>query len=216
VNDHFSIDLETLGTRYNAAILSIGVQQFDIDTGKLGETFYREIDLDSAIKAGKVTGSTLAWWAQQGDAAKRVFGDKNKSPLSVALDELRTWMLKKATKPKVWGNGSSFDISILEHAYDNGAVGLKEPWWYTNIRDMRTIMDYCLVKPKREGTHHNALDDAKYQAQCIAAAHQTITRNGVPSAWATEVKPATQMEINGRLVTLPGLPPLAASADDDL
>lgn len=190
MNDHFSIDLETLGTRYNAAILSIGVQQFDINTGKLGETFYREIDLDSAIKAGKVTGSTLAWWAQQGEVAKRVFGDKNKFPLSVALDDLRTWMLKKATKPKVWGNGSSFDISILEHAYDNGAVGLKEPWHYINIRDMRTIMDYCLVKPKREGTHHNALDDAKYQAQCIAAAHRAITRNGVPHVDATKAKPS--------------------------
>ena len=88
MNDHFSIDLETLGTRYNAAILSIGVQQFDIDSGKLGETFYREIDIDSAIKAGKVTGSTLAWWAQQGEVAKRVFGSNGKTPLSVALDEL--------------------------------------------------------------------------------------------------------------------------------
>ena len=167
MNDHFSIDLETLGTRYNAAILSIGVQQFDI----------------SAIKAGKVTGSTLAWWAQQGEVAKRVFGSNGKTPLSVALDELRTWMLKKATKPKVWGNGSSFDISILEHAYDHGAVGLKEPWQYTNIRDMRTIMDYLQaeMKPKREGTHHNALDDAKYQAQCISAAHRAITgKTAVP------------------------------------
>ena len=213
MNDHFSIDLETLGTRYNAAILSIGVQQFDIGTGKLGETFYREIDLDSAIKAGKVTGSTLAWWALQGDVAKRVFGSNGKTPLSVALDELRTWMLKKATKPKVWGNGSSFDISILEHAYDNGAIGLKEPWQYTDIRDMRTIMDYCLVKPKREGTHHNALDDAKYQAQCIAAAHQTITRNGVPSVWAGD-SGSPKAEINGKVVALP--PSLAASTDDDL
>ena len=221
MNDHFSIDLETLGTRYNAAILSIGVHQFDIGTGKLGETFYREIDLDSAIKAGKVTGSTLAWWAQQGDAAKRVFGDNGKTPLSVALDELRTWMLTKATKPKVWGNGSSFDISILEHAYDNGAVGLKEPWFYTNIRDMRTIMDYCLVKPKREGTHHNALDDAKYQAQCISAAHQAITGNGVPSAWIGD-SGSPKAEINGKVVVLPiikdrdGRVGVSSVGDDDL
>ena len=214
MNDHFSIDLETLGTRYNAAILSIGVQQFDIDSGKLGETFYREIDIDSAIKAGKVTGSTLAWWAQQGEVAKRVFGSNGKTPLSVALDELRTWMLKKATKPKVWGNGSSFDISILEHAYDHGAVGLKEPWQYTNIRDMRTIMDYLQaeMKPKREGTHHNALDDAKYQAQCISAAHRAITGNGVPSAWVGD-SGSPKAEINGKVVVLPSL---AASTDDDL
>ena len=37
MNDHFSIDLETLGTRYNAPVLSIGVVQFDPDTGKLTE-----------------------------------------------------------------------------------------------------------------------------------------------------------------------------------
>jgi len=214
--DHFSIDLETLGTRYNAAILSIGVQQFDIDSGKLGETFYREIDLDSAIKAGKVTGSTLAWWALQGEVAKRVFGDKNKTALSVALDELCTWMKKLSSNPKVWGNGSSFDISILEHAYDHGAVGQKEPWRYTNIRDMRTIMDYlpAEMKPKREGTHHNALDDAKYQARCIAEAHYKITRKSILQPQTKP--PAGAVEINGRLVVLPSVPHLPTSQDDDL
>ena len=216
MNDHFSIDLETLGTRYNAAILSIGVQQFDIDSGKLGETFYREIDIDSAIKAGKVTGSTLAWWALQGEVAKRVFGDKNKTALSVALDELCTWMKKLSANPKVWGNGPSFDISILEHAYDHGAVGQKEPWRYTNIRDMRTIMDYCLVKPKREGTHHNALDDAKYQAQCIAAAHRTITRNGVPPVDAPVEQRQPVVEINGKVVVLPDVFQDKPDSDDDL
>ena len=79
---------------------------------------------------------------------------------------------------------------------------------------MRTIMDYlpAELKPKREGTHHNALDDAKYQAQCIAAAHQTITRNGVPSVWAGD-SGSPKAEINGKVVVLPSL---AASTDDDL
>ena len=187
-SNDFSVDLETLGTRYNAAILSIGVAQFDINTGKVGMTFYREIDLDSAIKAGRVTGSTLAWWARQGDVAKRVFGEKDKTPLSIALDELATWMKKQSSNPRVWGNGASFDITILEHVYDNGAVGQKEPWRYTNVRDMRTIMDYLPTgaKPKREGTHHNALDDAVYQAQCISAAHRGIVGNGVPSVVTTD------------------------------
>lgn len=175
-SNDFSVDLETLGTRYNAAILSIGVVQFDINTGTLGAEFYREIDIDSAIKAGRVTGSTLAWWARQAEAAKRVFGEKDKTPLAVALDEMRAWMLKNSTDPRPWGNGASFDITILEHAYDNGAVGLKEPWRYTKVRDMRTIMDYAdaATQPKRSGTHHNALDDARHQALCIAAVHRSI------------------------------------------
>lgn len=189
MNDHFSIDLETLGTRYNAPVLSIGVVQFDPDTGKLGAEFYREIDIHSALKAGQVNGSTLAWWAQQSEKARRVFGSDNKVSLATVLDELSTWLRGKDMTPKVWGNGAGFDITILEHAYDNGCVGLKEAWHFTNIRDMRTLVEDAQLRndewPKREGVHHNALDDAKYQALVIAACRMKINKAlgaGVPGA----------------------------------
>jgi len=165
-----SIDLETLKARYDAAILSIGAAAIDLDTGKLGSTFYREITLASAMKAGNVSPDTLAWWVGQNDKAKRVFTNQGKkTPLPVALDELRVFILehKGAT---VWGNGSSFDITILEYAYDHGCVGLSEPWSYWNIRDMRTIVDVAGVDKKdmpQVGVAHNALDDAVFQAQVI-------------------------------------------------
>ncbi len=189
MNDHFSIDLETLGTRYNAPVISIGVVQFDPDTGKLGATFYREIDIDSAIKAGKISGSTLAWWMQQSEKARRVFGPDNKVSLATALDGLSTWLRGMAMAPKVWGNGASFDITILEHAYENGCVGLREAWHYTNVRDMRTLVEAAQLDkgdwPKDVGTHHNALDDAKYQAMVISACRMKINKAlgaGVPGA----------------------------------
>lgn len=176
--DDFSVDLETLGTRYNAPVIAIGVAQFDRTTGKIGATFYRAIDLDSAIKAGKVSGGTVAWWMTKSPAAKAVFTEENRVSLATALDELGTWMRGLAISPKVWGNGSGFDITILEHAYDNGCVGLREPWHFTNIRDMRTIADVAILSseewPKREGTHHNALDDAKHQAACISACYRKL------------------------------------------
>lgn len=199
MNDHFSIDLETLGTRYNAAVLSVGVVQFDPDTGKLGATFYREIDIDSAIKAGRVTGSTLAWWAKQTDKARRVFGPDNKVTLATALDELATWLRGKAIAPKVWGNGATFDITILEHAYDHGCVGLTEAWHYTNVRDMRTMVEVAQLGdaewPKREGVHHNALDDATYQAKVISACRMKINKAlgaGVPGAKRSLEKRVTE------------------------
>ena len=189
MNDHFSIDLETLGTRYNAPVISIGVVQFDPDTGKLGAEFYREIDVDSALKAGKASGSTLAWWVQQTDKARRVFSPDNKVSLATALDELTTWLRGKAMAPKVWGNGSTFDITILEHAYENGCVGLKEAWHFTNIRDMRTAIEDAQLTssewPKDQGVHHHALDDAKYQALVISACRMKINKAlgaGVPGA----------------------------------
>lgn len=171
--DHFSIDLETLGTRYNAAVISIGVVQFDPQSGELGKEFYREIELQSAINSGKVTGDTLSWWVTQNKNAQKVFarGD-HKVSLAQALDELTQWLRSSATAPKVWGNGATFDISILEHAYDVGCVGLKEAWHFTNIRDCRTIVDVAEIDyadwPEKVGTHHHALDDAKFQAQLIS------------------------------------------------
>lgn len=176
----FSIDLETLGTRYNAAVISIGVVQFDRSSGQIGETFYREIDFDSAVRAGKANGSTIAWWVSQTEKAKRIFTGKNKVALAVALDDLRSWMTKLSRDPLVWGNGATFDITILEHAYENGAVGLKEPWAFWNVRDMRTAVDMAGCEKaddlgiQREGVHHNALDDAIHQAQCIAACYRRI------------------------------------------
>lgn len=171
--DHFSIDLETLGTRYNAAIVSIGVVAFNPQSGELGKEFYRGIDLNSAIKSGTITASTLQWWVNQSPNARRVFADNpGKVPLAQALDELTQWLRSSAMAPKVWGNGATFDISILEHAYDAGCVGLKEAWHFTNIRDMRTIMDVAALDhvdwAEPVGTHHNALDDAKWQAMMIS------------------------------------------------
>lgn len=180
--DHFSIDLETLHTRYNAAILSIGVAQFNPDTAKIGMTFYREIDFDSAIKYGHVSADTLRWWINQDSKAKRVFGNEGKVVLVQALDELTTWMRDRCMAPKVWGNGSTFDITILEHAYDKGSVGLKEPWHYTNIRDMRTLVDLAGYGATawpfpRTGVPHNALDDAVFQAGVISACWQKVRKS---------------------------------------
>lgn len=180
--DHFSIDLETLDNRYSSAIISVGVQQFDPNTGKLGATFYREIDFDSASKAGTVSGSTLSWWMTQDIKAKRIFAkdDAKKVALATALDELRTWMSGLSPVPRVWGNGSSFDITILEHAYINGSVGLAPAWHFANIRDMRTIVEDAQLDgtewPKRVGVHHNALDDATYQAQVISYCRMKINK----------------------------------------
>lgn len=180
-NDHYSIGLETLANRFDSAILSIGVVQFDPASGKLGAEFYAEIEIDSAIRSGFVNGSTLAWWMRQGDKARRIFDDDEasrarKKPLATALDEMASWFRSKPAEPKVWGNGSSFDITILEHAYAKGGHGLKAPWHFTNIRDMRTIVELAALQewPKREGVHHNALDDARYQARVISACWQKL------------------------------------------
>jgi len=198
MND-FSIDLETLGTRCTAPILSIGVQQFDIDTVRMGAKLYIEVDIDSAIRAGRVQADTVTWWITQNKDAQRVFAEsENKKHLATALAELTTWMRSKSFAPRVWGNGATFDIGILEYAYDHGAVGLKEPWHFKNIRDIRTLVEtatslrgFDRSVVKSVGTSHNALDDATYQAHLACAAWVFIGKGGkVPSKPVAQAAPA--------------------------
>lgn len=53
------------------------------------------------------------------------------------------------------------------------AVGARVPWSYNDALDTRTayvIGNLNAFSVKREGTYHNALDDAKHQVRCVAKA----------------------------------------------
>lgn len=180
-----SIDLETLGNRYNAPILSIGAVAFNRDSGKIGPNFHQEIEIESAIKAGRVSGSAVAWWVRQGNDAKRLFDDgeearKRKMHISSALLNFTTFV-RSLGPARPWGNGATFDVTIIEHAIDQGSVGLEPPWVYWNVRDLRTLVDVAESlagwkkdSVKRVGVHHNALDDARHQAHLVIEAWKAL------------------------------------------
>ncbi|MBK0004878.1 3'-5' exonuclease, partial [Erwinia sp. S38] len=45
--NHLMIDLETMGNKPNAAIVSIGAVFFEPDSGEIGNTFYSNVQLES-------------------------------------------------------------------------------------------------------------------------------------------------------------------------
>jgi hypothetical protein len=181
--DDISIDIETLGRRWDAPVISIGAVPFNWKTGAMAKVpYYAEVDIDSAIRAGKVNGSTLQWWMQQGEKARQIFDkdNQNKVSLATALDGLAVYM-RQYPGARPWGNGATFDITILEYAYAHGGVGLRQPWHFYEIRDMRTIVEAADFDKTswpfpRDGVAHNALSDAQYQASVIAACRQKIAR----------------------------------------
>jgi exodeoxyribonuclease VIII len=160
------IDLETLGTGHDAAIVSIGAVSFnkqDIISG-----FYVTVDVCDAIRYGAVSGDTVKWWMQQSDEARKVFNDPNAMTLPQALSEFVQWLglFWNAHEFKIWGNGAAFDNVILANAFDK--CDLSTPWEFWNDRCYRTIRaQYPDVVVEREGTHHNALDDARYQVKVL-------------------------------------------------
>lgn len=157
------IDLETLATSPGATIVSIGVQLFHPLKGLIKKTFYRELDWKS--QGREITADTIKWWRGQTPEARKAFNGT--LSLERMLIELSEFLPDNTI---VWGNGSIFDIAILENAYDDCMIDV--PWKYYNIRDCRTVVD--LYELKRGGLRksigggsHNALKDATCQAKEI-------------------------------------------------
>lgn len=165
---HIMVDLETLGTRAGSVILSIGAVEFDQRSKELGCTFYRSIQPEDCKAHGlTVDQSTLDWWEKKSPEARAVLTDPDAVPLSDALDAfVQFWVQTDAVF--VWGNGADFDNVLLAHAFH--AVDRPIPWKFWDNRCYRTLKN---VRPHikmgpRQGTFHNALDDAITQAtHCI-------------------------------------------------
>lgn len=160
------IDIETLGTQYNAVILSIAAVEFDTD-GNLGRRFYEKIELQSAIDVGlRIDSDTLIWWTTQKPMVfKEMFIDA--LPLKRVLKRFVSWFRPENTN--VWANSPSFDLIIVKHALKT--CGLKAPWNYYNERCVRTLS--ALVPEIKSNAipaidAHNALADCEFQIQyCI-------------------------------------------------
>lgn len=165
------LDIETLGNSNNAVIISIGAVAFDIE-GVKENSFYMRVDPQSCVDVGmKIDASTVMWWMKQNEAARVEF-NKPAYTIGKVLDEFSTWIermfyLHDFEDRKVWGNGATFDNVIIDNAYR--LVGITKPWPYWGDACYRTLKNlFPQIKMERNGTHHNALDDAFSQARhCI-------------------------------------------------
>lgn len=167
------VDLETLGTRAGCAIVSIGAVMFDEMLNQTGPEFYTVVSTKSCLEAGLHKDlDTLKWWAKQPIEARQVLsqadGDAAVS-LGAGLVSFNEFIKTSTTgnfiDTTVWGNGSDFDNAILYAAY--AATKQKSGWAFWNSRCLRTLKSLApaVPAPQRQGVHHNALDDARFQAQ---------------------------------------------------
>ena len=165
------IDIETLGTASNSVILSIGAVEFDLNG--LGKEFEVFIDPESCTDHGLVIDArTVMWWMGQSDAARGELLKRKGVPLDEAMVKLHNAFDWKGKQ--VWCNGTDFDFPIIGSACK--AVGTLEPWQYWAKMDYRTLKNLpgAPKMQKRSGTHHNALDDAKTQAEHAVEIHKAL------------------------------------------
>lgn len=159
------IDLETMDNKPTAAITAIGAVWFNKETGEILKEFYRKVDLQTSMDIGlTVSASTIQWWLKQGEEARLEMVKDGDSIWNVLAEFAQEF---DGTE-EVWGNGASFDNAILANAYSK--VELDLPWKFWNDRCYRTVKTmHPDVKLERVGTFHNALDDAKSQANHLIA-----------------------------------------------
>ena len=171
------IDLETLATTPDAAILTIGACKFDPngdDRDKATRnmpSFYRRIDLQSNLDLSRrVDENTLRWWCDQSeDVSHEAFAEDDRHDLKKVMKEL--YKFGWGTR-RVWSHGSIFDVVILENVCQS--IQQAVPWDFYNIRD--TLPVFELAEPDMPAlSGHHALYDHVKQARGVHNSYRTLT-----------------------------------------
>lgn len=168
------VDLETMATTADAAIISIGAVKFDLTGDAISdEGFYASISLQSNIDYGRmINEDTLKWWFKQGEEAQQVLHEP-KQGIDDAFEAFAKWVDRPDYR--IWSNGANFDEPILAHAFTQ--LRMPIPWKFWNVRCVRTFKNLPGAKDvvvPRVGVHHNALADALTQAALVQAIYKKL------------------------------------------
>ena len=160
------LDLESLGTRPDCAILTLGAVKFSpYVLDDFGESLYLRIDVDEQLALGReVQEDTLQWWMKQAeDVREEALGEGDRVSLESMYKQLNRFVVGVTN---IWCQGPAFDIVILENIYRQ--CGWPTPWQFWQIRDSRTLFGVH-GDPREKGKVglHNALEDCVSQAQGV-------------------------------------------------
>lgn len=177
---HIVLDLETLSTRPDALVLSIGAVGLNKHGQILsGAEFHLALDQKEQATRRHVSLDTIQWWMQQSqEAIDASFGapTSNQAFVTNALTAFKEYVDQWSARGLVcvWGNGCGFDNVILASLYQDW--GMQAPWDFRNDRDMRTItalFPHLKLMPFK-GIKHHAQHDAMHEAKQLAKAIQLL------------------------------------------
>lgn len=151
------VDIETLATTPNAAIIAICAVPFNANIGNTDlQYFYEEINHDS-LELFDHCENTITWWSQQ-----TMPMPKGTTSIKTALKSLEEY-LKKQPYQTIWANSPSFDLVILKNAFSKFNLTWPIPYWAE--QDVRTARHIAKL-PKITNSHH-AYKDCINQIQTV-------------------------------------------------
>jgi hypothetical protein len=171
----YTLDLETFGTTATSVIVAIGCAAFRRDWLHFDATacqkFYINVNAQDCLNLGlTIDGSTLEWWMKQSDEARLALFDPRPVPLKTAIEKLTDWVSVIGGREIPCWTHATFDAPIVGNACKAIGRNLHNITSYKMQRDIRTLNDLAgYYEVERAGTHHNAVDDAVFQAEYIWA-----------------------------------------------
>lgn len=170
------IDFETLGSGAHGgtpAPCSVAAVFFDKDSGDIGSTIKINMDADTFVRDGvaEIDAKTVYWWLEQSDKARKSLLE-NKSDGRFALNQLNEFI---RGADRIWSH-ATFDFVIFVKLLN--AYGIKPSFSYRAGMDIRTLVFLAPQQreQKREGTHHDALDDCIHQVKYTVAALNSLKK----------------------------------------
>src|SRR5690242_13205527 len=149
---HVVVDIETLGTIVKAPVIAIGAVAVDSlgkEIGSFEQVLKNPFTPVIAYGVFLEDQDTVAWWDnQEQEEAKEYLISKGEFPgaptsIKGLLLDFFLWygtLIQFSKLPVlIYGNGPTFDISILEYASSVVWPNKKVPWDFRSIRDIRTI-----------------------------------------------------------------------------
>lgn len=186
------IDLETLSSRYDAAILQIGAIKFNPhgdDRDMLEAVLKGEQDPDSSLffempvvpnGEAHIDPETVTWWLRQKKEAQEAVANAVCDE-ATALQLFTNW-IGDTRGMKVWAKSPSADLVWLDNAYKRMARGY--PWDFKSERDVRTIQTIAreitgksIPNWKPEGlATHNAIVDCALQVYQVQQSYRMLMK----------------------------------------
>lgn len=183
---HIAIDIETLGVRPGAPVLSIGIAEFN-EQGVFVKREYHH-DFEDAVHASQhVDGSTIKWWLKMVGDDPSLAGQFDRPHtcgtklflklIANTIEDIREDAPRdEKGEPviRVWAAPARFDFGLLLNLFET--QGMAAPWQHWEERDGRTVYDlapHLRVKPE---TKHLAVDDAVALAESMIKIHHHLIK----------------------------------------
>lgn len=171
---HATIDLETIDTRPQSTVLSLGAVKFNpFDTSEPHSEMYFKISIDDQDRLGRTASDdTIEWWSKQDPKImEEAFDQEGAITVEEALGRINKFVVGVDV---LWGQGYGFDYTIIEDMYRS--LNKPIPYNFWQVRDSRTLFSVCKEDPRKkiQNDLHNALADAYYQSKAIQMAYSEL------------------------------------------